>query len=80
MEAERDTIEIMGKQFLKCQQEACEWNFGWLDGLNWTEKPGSGIRICNLGAKAMLEKNTPPPDDCQQWRSVLELARAEFLI
>jgi hypothetical protein len=80
MEAERDTIEIMGKRFLKCPQEACEWNIGWLGGFEWTEKPGSGTRLCNLGARAMIEENATPPDDCQQWSAVLKLARTEFLI
>ena len=80
MDEERDIVEITGKRFLKCPQEACEWNVGWLDGLDWTEEPGKGIRICNLGVRAMLEDNTLPPDDCQQWQSVLELARNEFLI
>ena len=37
MDEERDTVEIMGKRFLKCQQEDCEWNVGWLGGLEWTE-------------------------------------------
>lgn len=80
MEVERDTVEIIGRRFLKCQQEACEWNVGWLGGLEWTEEAGKGIRLCNLGAIAMIEENATPPDDCQQWSAVLELARAEFLI
>ncbi len=80
MEAERDTVEIMGKRFLKCQQAPCEWNIGWLGGSEWTEEPGSGTRICNLGARAMIENNAIPPDDCQQRSAVLELARTEFFI
>jgi len=80
METERDTVDISDRRFLKCQQEACKWNIGWLDGLDWTEEPGKGTRLCNLGARALLEDNALPPDDCQQWQAVLELARAEFLI
>lgn len=80
MEAERGTVEIMGKKFLKCPQETCEWNIGWLGESNWTEEPGSGTRICNLGARAMIENNAMPPDDCQQWLTVLKLARTEFLL
>lgn len=78
MEVERDTVEIIGRRFLKCQQEACEWNVGWLGSLEWTEEAGKGTRLCNLGAIAMIEDNAMPPDDCQQWSAVLELARAEF--
>jgi len=80
MKAEKDTVEVMGKKFLKCPQEACKWNVGWLGESNWTEEPGNGTRICNLGAIAMIENNATPPDDCQQWSAVLELARTEFLI
>jgi hypothetical protein len=80
MGAERDAVEIMGKKFLKCQQEACKWNVGWLGGLDWTEESGTGTRLCNLGARAMIEENAKPPDDCPQWRSVLKLAHTEFLI
>ena len=79
METERAMVEITGKRFLKCSQEACKWNVGWLGGLDWTEEPGKGTRLCNLGARAMIENNAIP-DDCQQWQAVLELARAEFLI
>ncbi|MBN1161622.1 MAG: hypothetical protein JXA17_06735 [Dehalococcoidales bacterium] len=75
-----ETIKIAGKSFLRCQQKACAWNIGWLGGLDWTEEPGRGTRVCNLGAKAILEENIKPPDNCQQWKSVLELARAEFLL
>ena len=83
MKGKSDAVEIMGKKFLKCQQEDCEWNIGWLGwlgGLDWTEKPGKGTRICNLGARARIEANAVPPDDCQQSSAVLKLARAEFLI
>ena len=80
MEAGRDTVEIMGKKFWKCQQEACEWNVGWLGGLDWVEEPGRGTRLCDLGARAMIKANAMPPDDCQQLSAVLELARTEFLI
>jgi hypothetical protein len=80
MEMEKDTVEIIGRRFLKCQQESCEWNVGWLGGLDWREEPGKGTRLCNLGVSDMLEDNALPPDDCQQWQSVLELARTEFLI
>jgi hypothetical protein len=80
MEVERDMVEIMGKRFLKCQQEAYEWNVGWLGGLDWTEEPGKGTRLCNLGARAMIENDAIPPDDCQQWSAVLKLARTEFLL
>ena len=54
MESSRDTMDVMGKQFLKCQQEDCEWNIGWLGGNSWSEESGKGIRICNLGVKALL--------------------------
>lgn len=80
MGTESNTVEITGKRFLKCPQESCEWNIGWLGELDWTEEMGKGTRVCNLGAKAMLEDYALPPDDCQQWRWVLELARTEFLI
>jgi len=73
-----NTVEVMGKKFLKCQQQDCEWNIGWLEGRNWTEEPDQGIRICNLGVKAMIETDAVPPDECLQASAVLELARAEF--
>jgi hypothetical protein len=75
-----ETVEIAGVKFLKCQQESCEWNIGWLDGKDWTRELGKGTRICNLGARAILEEDVKPPDNCQHWKSVLELARTEFLI
>ena len=78
MKEKSDSVEVMGKKFLKCQQEGCEWNMGWHGGHDWTEEPGKGIRICNLGAKAMFEANAVPPDYCQQSSAVLKLARAEF--
>lgn len=78
MKAKSDTVEIMGKKFLKCQQEGCEWNIGWLEGHEWIEEPGMGIRICNLGARAMIEANATPPDNCHQPSAVLKLAHAEF--
>ena len=78
MELSKDTMDVMGKQFLKCQQEDCEWNIGWLDERGWTEEPGKGTRICNLGAGAMIEADAVPPDNCQQSSAVLKLARDEF--
>jgi hypothetical protein len=78
MEDGRDTVEIMGKRFLKCQQEACEWNIGWLGGYDWTEEPGKGTRLCNLGAKAMIEADAVPPNHCRQPSAVLKVARAEL--
>jgi hypothetical protein len=74
----KDTIEIMGKKFLKCRQEYCQWNIGWLGGPDWTEETGKGTRVCNLGAKAIVEANAVPPAECQQPSAVLELASAEF--
>jgi len=78
MKANEDTIEIMGRKFLRCQQEDCKWNIGWLGELDWVEERGKGTRICNLGAGAMIESNAVPPIDCQQSSAVLELAYAEF--
>jgi hypothetical protein len=78
MEVKRDTVEIMGKRFLKCPQEDCEWNVGWISGLDWTEEPGKGTRVCNLGARVMIFDNAVPSDDCSQPSSVVELARNEF--
>ena len=78
MELSKDTMDVMGKQFLKCQQEDCEWNIGWLGGNSWSEESGKGIRICNLGVKAMIETEAVPLDECPQASAVLELARAEF--
>ena len=75
---QRNTVEVMGKKFLKCQEEDCEWNVGWLSGLDWTEEPGKGTRICNLGARALIEANAEPPENCPQLSAVLELARSEF--
>ena len=72
------TVHIMGNKFLKCQQENCEWNIGWLGGTDWTEERGSGTRICNLGAKAMIEADAFPPDHCLHSAEVIEMARAEF--
>ena len=80
MKEKSDIVEIMGKKFLKCQQEDCEWNIGWLGERGWTEEPGKGTRLCNLGAKAMIETDAVPPNDCQQSSTVLELAHDEFLI
>lgn len=77
-EMSKDTIEVAGKKFLKCQEENCQWNIGWLGGNDWTEKPGKGTRICNLGVKAIIETEAVPPDVCPQTSAVLELARAEF--
>lgn len=73
-----DTVEIIGNKFLKCQQEDCQWNIGWLGNSDWTKEKGKGTRICNLGARAMIEAKALPPDDCQQSSAVLKLARAEF--
>jgi hypothetical protein len=75
-----ETVEIGVKKFLKCQQEACEWNIGWLGKMDWTKESGKGTRVCNLGVRAIIEKDILPPDNCPYWKSVLELARAEFLI
>jgi len=80
MKAKGEIVQIMSKKFLKCQQEDCEWNIGWLSGYNWIEEPGKGTRICNLGATAMIEANAVLPDICQQPSLVLELARTEFEI
>jgi hypothetical protein len=77
-EMSEHTIEVLGKRFLKCQEENCEWNIGWLGGNDWTEKPCKGTRICNLGVKAIIETETVPPGECPQPSTVLELARAEF--
>ena len=73
-----DTAEIMGKKFLKCQQQNCEWNIGWLREREWTEEPGMGTRICNLGARALIDADAAPPDICQQPTAVIEMACAEF--
>ena len=78
MKVKTDTIEIMGMKFLRCLQENCDWNIGWLGERDWIEEPGRGIRICNLGAQAMIEANVVPPDDCQQSSTVMELAHGEF--
>ena len=75
-----NTVEVMGKKFLKCQQQDCEWNIGWLEGRDWTEEPDQGIRICDLGARAMIEASAVPPNDCHQPSAVLELVRTEFEI
>lgn len=80
MKAKRETVEVMGKKFLRCQKEGCEWNIGWLGGHDWTEEPGKGTRICNLGARAIFEAKAAPPDDCPQSSAVLELAFAEVEI
>jgi hypothetical protein len=68
----------MEKKFLKCQREDCEWNIGWLGGIDWTEEQGAGTRSCNLGANAMINANAYPPDNCQYSAQVIEMARAEF--
>jgi len=78
MKAKSDTVEIMEKKFLKCQQEDCEWNIGWLGERGWTEEPGKGTRLCNLGARAMIEADAVPPDNCQQSSAVLKLSRDEL--
>jgi hypothetical protein len=77
-ETSKDTIEVAGKKFLKCQEEDCQWNIGWLGGNDWTEEPGKGTRICNLGVKAIIEAEAVPPNECPQPAAVLELARTEF--
>ena len=68
----------MGKKFLRCQQEDCEWNIGWLEGYDVTRSPGKGTRICNLGASAIVVGKATPPDFCEQSAVVYKLARAEF--
>ncbi len=78
METDKDTIEVMGKQFLKCQQEDCQWNIGWLGGHDCIEGPGKGTRICNLGASAIIEADAVPPSNCHQPYAVLDMARAEL--
>ena len=80
MEPNKDTVEIMGKKFLKCQQEDCEWNIGWLGGNSWSEESGKGIRICNLGVKAMIETEAVPPDECPRASAVLEGFTTEYLL
>lgn len=72
-----NTIEIMGKQFLRCERHDCEWNVGWLGGLEWTEDRSGGTRVCNLGAKAIIETKAIPPVSCPQPKAVFELAYAE---
>lgn len=78
MKEKTEIIEITNKKFLNCQQEQCEWNVGWLGGSDWVEESGKGTRICNLGAKAIIERKAMPPAECQQPSTVLELARTEF--
>ena len=78
MKAKGEIVQIMSKKFLKCQQEDCEWNIGWLGGYDWTEELGKGTRLCNLGARALVKANAVPPDICQQPSAVLELAHAEL--
>jgi hypothetical protein len=78
MDNNNRTIKIMGIEFLTCQQEYCEWNVGWLGGTDWTEQRDSGTRICNLGAKAMIETGAVPPDHCQRSTEVLEAVFSEF--
>jgi hypothetical protein len=73
-----NTVEVLGKKFLKCQQQDCEWNIGWLGGYKWTRETGKGTRICNFGLKAIIEADAGPPDICQQPTAVLEMARAEL--
>ena len=77
MKEKSDTVEIMGKKFLKCQQEDCEWNIGWHCGLDWTEEPGKSTRICNLGARAMVDANAAPPDNCPQSSMVVKMVHDE---
>ena len=72
------TVYIMGKKFLKCQHKDCEWNIGWLGGVDWTGERGDGTRSCNLGANAMINANAFPPDYCQHSIEVVEMARDEF--
>jgi hypothetical protein len=74
----RKTVYIMGKKFLECPHENCEWNIGWLGGIDWTEERGAGTRSCDLGANAMINKNAFPPDNCPHPANVIEMARAEF--
>ena len=78
MHGKRDTVEVMGRKFLRCQQEDCEWNIGWLGGYEVTHAPGKGTRICNLGASAIVLDKAKTPDFCEQPSAVYELARAEF--
>ena len=73
-----NTVEVMGKKFLKCQQQDCEWNIGWLSGYKWTKEPSQGIRICNFGLKAIIEANAGPPNICQQPTEVFKMAHAEL--
>jgi hypothetical protein len=77
MNPKMETIEIRGKKFLRCQEEGCEWNIGWL-GDDWIEESGRGVRICNLGARAMIEAKAKPPSNCSKSSAVFELARTEF--
>ncbi len=78
MKAKLETVEIIGRKFLRCQEEGCQWNVGWLGGYDWTKEPGKGTRLCNLGAKAMIETNAAPPHNCPQPSAVFKLAHAEF--
>ena len=73
-----DTVEIAGKKFLKCEQEVCEWNICWLSEEDWAEESNKGIRICNLGAKAIIDGGAAPPEFCRQPRVVAEMALLEF--
>jgi hypothetical protein len=41
----RKTVYIMGKKFLECPHENCEWNIGWLGGIDWTEERGNVIEM-----------------------------------
>ncbi|MBL7124870.1 MAG: hypothetical protein ISS51_02090 [Dehalococcoidales bacterium] len=78
MKAKLEIVKIIGKKFLRCQEEDCRWNIGWLGGYDWTEEPGKGVRVCNLGARAMIEDDAAPPQNCSQPSAVFELAHTEF--
>jgi hypothetical protein len=73
-----NTVEILGSKFLKCQQQDCEWNIGWLGRYEWIREPDKGTRICNFGLKTIIDADAVPPDICQQPAAVLKIARARF--
>jgi len=73
-----NTVKILGNKFLKCQQQDCEWNMGWLGGYDWTREQGKGTRLCNFGLKTIIDADAVPPDICQQPAEVLKIVRARF--
>ena len=79
-----DIIDVYGVKLLKCERDGCSWNIGYTPhdlnryGLEFTNRDGIGVRVCNFGCKA-LAYGKKIPDDCPHKLDLSELLGEEDL-